>query len=191
MDFLDIAKTVGAGLFSALVPGGSVILGEINKMLPDNKKLPKSATGSDIINAVDNLSPELQAEISLRQFDVDIEQIKQSHETVRAMLASDAITPQSTRPKIAYGSFLVVGISILITVLTWSYAVLSDNSTMVKAVMGGWGFLLAVITPLVILLHAYFGVIRSENQSKVNASIGKDTQKGIIGAIGALMGKRK
>ena len=191
MDFLNIAKTVGAGIFSAVVPGGAAIISAVNASLPDEYKISGNATGEQIAEQIEKLSPELKAKVALKQFDVDITQIKEQYATVQAMLAADAITPQSTRPKIAYGSFVVVGASILITVLTWAYAVLSNNSEMVKAVMDGWPFLLAVITPLVILLHAYFGVLRNESQSKVNASIGKDTQKGIIGAMGAFMGKQK
>ena len=190
MDFLKIAKTVGAGIFSAVVPGGAGILSMVNEVLPEGSKLPANATGSQAVSAIDNLSPDLKAKVMLKKFDVNLEQIKQSHETLQTMLVSDATNPHSTRPKIALGSFRVVAISILLTVSTWTYAVFSGDKDMVSAVMNGWPFLLSVIAPLIILLQAYFGVLRKETQDKLNASNGGQSQGAVASIMGKLLGKK-
>ena len=195
MDLWEIAKSVGSGLLQTALPGvGTLIVNSINDELPEDSKLPVTATGEDAIAAIKGLPPERRADLMDRQFDVDIAQIKESHSTVRTMLESDAASPHTTRPKIAYQAFQVVGTTTLITISLWAYAVATGNDKMVKTVMDGWPFVLGVVAPLVILLHAYFGVLKQEHKNRLDAAGGMPTdpstnQSAIMGKIAKLLNR--
>ena len=184
MKLWDILKTVGGTALQIALPGtGSVIVGAINELLPDNRKLPAGANGDDINSVISKLPAEQQASLLEKEFDVKITQIQESHSTVRKMLESDVQNPHTTRPYIAKGSFLVVAFVILSTTCVWSYAVISNNHELVKIVMNGWQFQLAAIGPLVTLLWAYFGVLKQEHKTKLDAANGFSTGGGILSKI--------
>ena len=183
MKFWDIVRSVGGGIIENVVPGGNVIMGVINGLLPADKQFPVNATGLQVQDAINTLPAELQAEVKYKEFDVTLEQIKQSHDTLRTMLVSDATSSHTTRPKIAIGAFRVVAFTIIIAVSTWAYAVLSDNPALVRVVMDGWGFLLAVLAPLVTLLHAYFGVLKQEKKATLDASNGQPVNTSVVGSL--------
>jgi hypothetical protein len=186
VNLLSIIGKVGGGILRDMVPGAGAIIDTVNELLPDDKKLPASATGEQVGDAVASLPPEHRAAVMNKEFDVEITQIKEAHSTVRAMLESDAKNPQSTRPHIAKGSFYVVSFVICVVVLTWSYGVVKENENVVTAVMNGWPFVLAVIGPLVVLLHSYFGVLKQEHKQKLDAANGVATPSGVAGVVSAL-----
>ena len=190
MKLFDIIKTVGSGIISTVVPGGGAILGIVNALLPGDKQLPSNATGADMSVAVAGLSSSDRLKLEAKEFDVDITQIKESYSTVRAMLEADNANPHSTRPKIALGAFYVIAFSVVVAVDAWAYGVITGNATMVKAVMGGWQFILAIIGPLVTLLWAYFGILKAEHKNKLDAANGSSTPSGITGLISSLISRR-
>jgi len=187
MNTWDIVRTVGSGIISSVVPGGGAIVSAINAFLPKDKKLQDTATGQEAANAIQALPADKRAELMSKQFDVDITQIKESNSTLRAMLESDAKNPHSTRPYIAKGAFLVVAFSIITIISLWAISVFNNNVSTVKAVVDGWPFVLAVMTPLVTLLYAYFGVLKHEHKNKLNAASGVTEQSGITGLISAVL----
>jgi hypothetical protein len=90
----------------AELPGaGTALLSVVNEFLPEDSRLPETATGNDIENAIHSMPSESRAELIKKQFDIDITQIKESHSTIRAMLESDAKNQHTTRPWIAQQSF--------------------------------------------------------------------------------------
>ena len=96
---MDIIKTVGAGIIRETVPGGGLLLGAINAILPADKKLPDTATGQDIDYVIKGLPAESRAAILDKEFDVELTQIKESYSTLRVMLEQDAKNQHSTRPE--------------------------------------------------------------------------------------------
>lgn len=186
MKIWDFVKNVGAGIVGE-IPGGSLILGAVNALLPDDKQLPETATGQQIGDAVSSLPPEAQAELLSKEFEVDITHIKESYSTVRTMLESDAANPQSTRPHIALGSFYVVAFAVVIIVSVWAYGVAAGKDEMIRSVVDGWPFILAVLAPLVTLLHAYFGVLKREHKNRLDAAQGVSTPSGIAGILSELV----
>jgi hypothetical protein len=98
------------------------------------------------------------------------------------MLEHDAKNPHSTRPYIAKHSFHTISFVIVITVSVWAYGVFTKQAELIKAVMDGWPFVLAVIGPLVSLLWAYFGILKQESKNKLDAANGVTTQ-GPLSAI--------
>lgn len=186
MDLWSVVRAVGAGVISSVVPGGSAIIGAVNAMLPDDQKLPETATGNDVQAAIHGMPPEQAAALKSKEYDLDITQIQESNATVRAMLDSDAKNPHTTRPYIAKQAFHVVAFTCVSIITLWAVAIATDNEKMVTAIMDGWQFILAVIGPLVTLLWAYFGILRQEHRQRMNAAAGAPTHAGITGLISVL-----
>lgn len=182
MKLLKILKTVGSGIIKTMIPGSGII-DTVNALLPDSKKLSESATGNDVEKAIAGLSPEARAQVLSKQFDVDITNIEQSNETLRAMLEHDAANPQSTRPKIAYQAFQVIAVTVIVTVSMWAYAVVTENTEMVETIMDGWPFIVGVTSVLSTVLLRYFGSLDKEHQNKAKLA-GADIQTGLSGLIG-------
>ena len=183
MKVWDIVKAVGSTALNVALPGvGTAVVGLVNEFLPDDKKLPKDATGRDVEKAMLDLPPADRARIMEKQFDVEITDIKQSNETIRAMLEADAKSMHTTRPYIAKGAFQVVAFCICSIIVIWSYGVVVGDTLMVKSVTEGWPFILAVIAPLVTLLYAYFGVLKRENKDRLDA-IGGRPPGGLLGTV--------
>ena len=128
MKLWDVIRSVGSAALQVALPGtGSLIVGAVNELLPNDKKLTANATGDDISSAISSLPPAQQATILSKEFDVSITQIKESNSTVRAMLESDANNPHTTRPYIAKGAFHII--AFVIAVCTGRYRSVS-NATM-------------------------------------------------------------
>ena len=187
MNLGSILKTVGTGILTAAFPAAAPILGVVNQFLPDEMKLPDNATGTQIATAVDSLSSTDRAALMAREFDVEETQIRESYDTVRTMLESDAANPHSTRPRIALGAFHVVAFAVVVIVSAWAYGVLTDKSAIVTAVVDGWPFILAVLAPLVTLLYAYFGVLKQEHKQRMDAANGSAPPAGIAGLLTGLL----
>jgi len=190
MKIWDIVKTVGSGIIREVVPGGGLLVGAINEFLPHDKKLPSTATGNDINEAIVSLPTDERVRVLEKEFDVDITQIQESNATVRTMLEADVRNPQSTRPYIAKGAFNVVAFVVVVAVSAWSYGVFIGDTDMVTTVVNGWQFILAAIAPLVTLLWAYFGVLKTEHKNKLDAANGTTTQSGITGILSAFLSRR-
>jgi len=138
------------------------------------------------------LRPEDKAALMIKQFDVDLSLIDerknattQANDTLRVMLAQDAVTPQSTRPRIALGCFWVLAYESVGIISTWAYAVITGNYAMAQAIQDGWPFVVSVITPFVTLLWAYFGILKQENRDKLDAANNLPTRAG--GIISSLL----
>jgi len=182
----NILKTIGAGIIREVVPGGGLLLGAVNAVLPPDKQLPNTATGNDIDFVIQGLPADQRASVLEKEFDIELTQIKESHSTIRTMLEQDAKTSHSTRPKIALGAFRVVAFSCITVISVWSYGVLTGDSVLVKAVMDGWAFILAAIAPLTVLLQSYFGVLKSEHRNRLYAANGSTTS-GIASLISSII----
>lgn len=186
MKLWDIVKTVGATALNVALPGaGTAVIGLVNEFLPDGAKLPQTATGHEVENALQALPPADRAKLMERQFEVDITQIREAHSTVRSMLESDVKNPHSTRPFIALGAFWVVAFAVVTTISVWATGVVTGDSEMVETVVNGWRFILAVIGPLVSLLWAYFGILKTEHKNRLHAA-GGSPAGGLVGALAGL-----
>lgn len=185
----DVVKTVGSQVIANVVPGGSMLMGVVNELLPDDKKLPAGATGDDVQTAINSLPAADRARIMEKEIDVDLTTIRESHSTLRTALEMDAANPHSTRPYIAKHSFHVIAFTTVVTISLWAYGIYKADTAMVDSIVDGWPFLLAAIGPLVVLLHAYFGVLKQEQKNKLDAAGGKSGPSGIAGIISAVLKK--
>ena len=189
MNLWDVVKEVGGAVISNVVPGGKLLMGVVNELLPDDKKLPIGATGNDVQAAIESLPPTDRARIMEKEIDVDLTNIRETHSTVRAMLESDAKNPQTTRPYIAKHAFHVIAFSVVATTIMWGYAVAVQNAEMVKTVMDGWIFIVGVNGTLATVLLTYFGSIRKEHKQKMDAAGGNPQPGGIVGLITGLVSR--
>tara|TARA_R110000772_G_scaffold24212_9_gene64149 strand:- start:3507 stop:4076 length:570 start_codon:yes stop_codon:yes gene_type:complete len=185
MKLWDIIKNVGGAVIQTALPGaGTLIVEGVNAFLSDEDKLPVNATGDQIGEAINKLPPEQQAQVLTKEYDVKIEQIKKSYDTLQVMLEANGKSTHTTRPKIAYQAFQVIAFSTISVVGSWCFAVVSGNVEMIETIERSWLFILGVITPLVTVLHAYFGVLRDETKDRFNAAQGHK-----VDPVGGLIGK--
>jgi hypothetical protein len=189
MNLWDVIKEVGGEVIKNVVPGGAMLMGVVNELLPDDKKLPVGATGNDVKAAIESLPPTDRARIMEKEIDLDLADIRESHSTLRAMLDSDAKNPQSTRPYIAKHAFHIIAVTSVAIMAAWSYAVYSGDSVMVKQIQEGAIFVVALNGTLATLLLAYFGSIRKEHKQKMDAASGNKQPSGIAGLVSRFLQK--
>lgn len=177
MKLFDILGKVGGAIVKTVVPGGGLIVDLVNEFMPADKKLPSGATGSDMQAAVDGLPADQRAQLMDREFDVEEVQIRESNDTLRTMLESDAKSPHTTRPKIAYQSFQVVAFSNVVAISIWAWAVINSADPL-ESVTNGWPFILAITGTLTTLLLAYFGILKQEHKNRLDAATGSTPAAG-------------
>jgi hypothetical protein len=186
MDLLSIAKAVGTGVVSTMVPGGPAIVAAVNAFLPKESALPATATGTDIINVASSLPVADREKFYDMQFDVQLETIKQEGETARTMLMTEATTPHTTRPYIAKGSFQLIAVCTFLIVAGWLIAVIMKDKNMVAAITAGWPWVVGLLAPFVTLLYRYFGVLKTEQAQKLDAA-NNSPANGLASAVGGII----
>lgn len=186
----DILKNIGSGIIREAVPGGGILLDVINSALPSDKKLPTTATGAQTIDALSELPPDQQLQVLGRDFDIQEAEIRESHSTARAMLEHDANNPQSTRPRIALGCFYLLAAVTVFAMLVWGWGVVADKPEIVKAVVDGWPFVLALTGTFSTVLLRYFGAIGREQKQRLNAANGV-ADKGVLDSLVSGLFRRK
>lgn len=179
MKLLNILKQVGGGIIKSVIPGSGII-GIVNGLLSSGNKLSNDASGDDVSRAISHLPEGDRIKLLDRKFDVKIKEL----ETLQTMLTADATMPHTTRPYIAKHSFHVIAFAIVGPISIWCYAVFNAHTVMAKSIIDGWPFVLAAIGPLVYLLHAYFGILKSEQKNKLDASNGVSHAEGLGAFIG-------
>ena len=182
MNLKDILKTVGGGLISTLVPGGPAIVGLINGFLPDDKKLPETATGQQAESAISSLPPDQQAIVLSKEFDVEIEEIRGFTDRFKAMADVDK-TGHTTRPFISMMMAWCVVFAIVSTVSLYSYSIWEGDEAMITAITNGWPFIVGVLAVPSALLRSYFGMRTKEKQQKYEAATGIAPQLGMLAGL--------
>lgn len=189
MKLKQIIRRVGSNIIRNVIPGGGLLVDTINAVLPPDKALAADATGAEMAGAIDGLPPELQASMLEKRYDVDLEFTKQEGKTRRAMLAAEANSKHTTRPRIAMGCFYVVAfLSVGITV-TWIYAVLVHHHELVGEIHSGWAWVVALVAPFVTLLRLYFGDLRIEHSQRMDAARNATPRADSKGIIAQILGK--
>jgi hypothetical protein len=183
----DILKTVGTGILTAAFPAAAPVIGLVNGFLPDDKKLPETATGDQVAAAVDTLPPDKRAELMSREIDLEETWAKEKGATVRAMLEADAKNPHTTRPRVVWWAFIVVAIISLTIAGGWLFAVFSKDDKLVKTIMDGWPFVVGILAPFIGWLDRYFGKLTREHKQRMDAANGATPPAGIAGVLASLI----
>lgn len=182
MNLGDILKTVGSGLIKTLVPGGGLLIDAVNGFLPDDKKLPNTATGQDAQNAIDTLTPEQKANVLSKEYDVEIEEIRGFTDRFKAMAEVDA-SGNTTRPEIAIMMARIIAFSVITIITIFAVAVINDNKDMITEIVNGWPFVVAILGTPTALLRSYFAMRTKEKQHKYEATTGIKPQANLISAL--------
>lgn len=166
---------------SNLIPGGPAILAAVNAFLPENEKLPETATGGELAAAVEKLPPEQRASLMEKEIDLKIVQEEGWTERYKAMCSGDG---QSTRPAIALmmakvTCFVIILFTsaISIEVYLHGFDSLADNA-------GAWTIFATILGIPSSVLAKYFGELRREQQNRLGAK-----SSGIMGQILGSFGK--
>ena len=183
MKVWNILKKVGGTALRIACPAAGELIDVVNEFLPEDKKLPGDATGSQLEEAVmENLSPDQQAEIMNRKFDVEIKEIK-AHSTNLKTLAEADIAGASTRPEIAMMMAKTVVFTIIVMVSMLAVAILKNNIKMIAELAASWQLVLAIIATPCALLRAYFAMRTKEKGMRANFAAGQPPSIGKHPAI--------
>lgn len=124
---------------------------------------------NDIIAAVKLVAPSANDDDAKRVAEV-IE--AERGETTRSMLENESKSQHTTRPRIAWGCFLVLAAVSCAVVLVWAFAAVTGRTELVSAMMDGWPFVASIVLPFVTLLYGYFGILKTESRDRLNAATG-------------------
>lgn len=175
MNIGNLIKTAGGIALDAFAPGSRQL---INAFLPDDKKLPETATGKDAETALDSLPPEQKQAVLEKQIDLSIEQEKGWTARYQAMTQADG---QSTRPKIALMMAKVLAFEIMaFTVWAFVYPEQMSNPAL-------WTVFATLTGVPAGLLGKYFGELRREQRNR-QETMGAPQA---VGLLAGLMGKGK
>jgi hypothetical protein len=184
MDIWDIVKKAGTSVLTSVIPGAGIAIDLVNSFRDADDQLPNNATGKQLEDAVKSLTPEQQAQITNRKFDLEEKRIEAN---VALMNAGPA---HATRAWIAKWAFILVAVSTALVVIIWGKAVVWDKSdTMVKTIMDGWPFVAALLSPFILWLNRYFGILKQEQQDRLNAGNGGLKQGALTNIITAIRSK--
>lgn len=168
MKFTDILTSLKpfAGVAAAMIPGGPAALALVNAFLPENERLPETATGGEIQSAVDKLPPAARASLLEKEVDLKIAQEEGWTERYKAMCSGDG---QETRARIALMMAYILSFEILaFTVHIFMGGVSADMWVV-------FGTLTAIPAGV---LGKYFGDLRREQNARVGLpSVGGIVQK--------------
>lgn len=182
MNLMKILGTVGGGLISTLVPGGAAIVAGINAFLPDDKKLPENATGTQVQDAVSSLPPAQQAEILSKEYEVEIAKTE-AWADIQGHLSKADQAGASTRPQISMMMAWLVVLQVFTVCALMMASVAMVNNEILGTIKEFWPMLLASMGIPAKLLHSYFGMRTEEKKHRVQAATGVAPIAGIIASI--------
>jgi hypothetical protein len=182
---LDVLKTIGTGLISSN-PYGAAALTVVNAFLPDDKKLPTSATGEQAMQAVEQLSGAEKAQIAIAEIDLKKADIQGQTDRYVAMTKADG---QKTRAKIVLiAMYALIAIS-LIFIIAVAFVYYKDGAALAFSTEMALVFI-TVSGTFAYVIRAYFGDLKVETTSRhatSNNRLPKST--GIAGVVEALRKK--
>jgi hypothetical protein len=181
MKLKTILKAVGGRILRE-IPAVGAIMDVVEDIT--GKPVAPTDTGDDMLARL-NASPEVLE----KQFDIKLAEIEQQNETLRAMLAAEAESKHTTRPRIAFGSFVLLAIVTVAIVTGWLYAVFTSTDPLTNLV-NGWPFVATLLAPFVTVLLAYFGKLTTEHKNRLDSAHGATNAGGVAGIINAILKPR-
>lgn len=156
---INVAPTIGGLLLGNVGAAGGMLLAQL---------FGTENTPEAIAQAIET-DPKAIEKIQ----ELEKTKFEEKAKTLRAMLEGEAISKHTTRPKIAYGAFLVVSFISIGIFVVWAVAALQGNTELVQTIQDYWPFVLGLIMPFVGWLNSYFGVLRDEQKDKLDAIYGR------------------
>lgn len=175
----DILKKVGSTIIRNVIPGGGLIIDVVNGFLPKEKQLPDNATGEQVKQAVQTLPPEQQAQLYMKEIDVELAEIN-SWTQIQSSLAEADKSGASTRPQIALMMAYIVAFVVLAFSSMWIVAIFRDQIDMVQRLADAWPLMLAVVGTPTALLRAYFGMRTKEKRERYSVAMGQGKPTNVL-----------
>lgn len=178
----DLAIKAGTSVLTTLFPPAAELIPIVNGFLDDDDKLPESATGEQVTNALSKLSPEQMAMIESKKIDLQITESNNWAAVSKELSKADA-TGSTTRPKIALmfaWQVVIISNGLIFAVV---YSAITKDQTVIKAVTDSWQMILALLGPMIAVIYQYFGKRTQEKNARISAATGQDVQMGILGSI--------
>lgn len=167
----EILAKAGGVVLRNIVPGAGIVIDAINEFLPEDKKLPEDATGSQALGAVNALPADKQAALLSREYDVEIAEID-AWARVQASLAEADKANSSTRPAIAMMMARTVCFAVIVLAGMTAAAVALDKTEALRKLAEAWPLVLSVLATPTALLRAYFGMRTREKENRYAAAAG-------------------
>lgn len=168
----QILGKVGSSIIRNVVPGGGVIIDLVNGFLPQDKKLPETATGHQATQAINSLPPEVQQGIVLKELDVEIAEINAWADVQRSLADADK-AGASTRPQIALMMAKVVAFVVIAFVSILIASIFLNRVDMIKQLKDYWPLALAIIGTPTALLRSYFAMRTKEKKERYHMVSGQ------------------
>ena len=193
MKFKEILN-IGGTIASAVFPPVGLAIKAINAFLPDDKKLPETATVDDIKGRFQGLTPAQQASLYEQDIELKIAESTNWAEVAKAHEAADA-TGNTTRPEIALKmanlfvqyamwSFGLVMVAMAADILAGE---LEQNTQFTRIIMDNLAWLAAAYAvPAMNVIVSYFAK-RSDDKRARYAISGQQPIPPGVGAISALV----
>jgi hypothetical protein len=154
-----------AAVAGTLNPAVALAIKAVNSFLPDDKKLPETATGADVSAAVDTLTPDDRAEVLKMEIQLEIAREEGGTERYVAMVGADG---QSTRPRIALMMAWCVVMAIAGAMLILAYGVYRDGLVGLDNATIALAGCFAVVTAIPArVLTRYYGELRREQENRL------------------------
>lgn len=183
MKLKEILKAAGGIALDVFAPGSRQL---INAVLPADKQLGESSTGSDAELAINQLTPDQRASLLEREVDLKIAQEEGWTARYQAMCQSDG---QSTRPRIA----LMMAQALVFEILAFTVWAFWFPEQMSNPVL--WTVFGTLTGVPASLLAKYFGELRKEQRNRQEAmglppASGAGLVSGIVRAFSARAGSK-
>jgi len=148
---IDTLATV-AGIAN---PAIGAAIKAVNVFLPEDKKLPETATGADVASAIATLPPDIQMQLYSKEIDLEITESNNHAAIVKAMAEADG-PGNTTRPYIALMMAWCIVAQVVAVFLAIVMAAFDDTAG-ILALKDNWEFILVTLATPAALLRSYFG----------------------------------
>jgi hypothetical protein len=162
MKFSDVFQAIKpfASVAASFIPGGPAVVGLLNSVLPEDKKLPSAATGQQIMDAHSSLTSDQRSSLAEKKIDLKIAQEEGWTERYKAMTAADG---HSTRPKIALEVARAFLVCYILIGAAMAWAIFEEMVSLESM----WPTLLAFLGIPLGILNKYFGELRKEQSNRL------------------------
>lgn len=184
MKLASILKKFGTMALKSIPPAGTAleIIGTINSVLGPDQQLPPEATGSQALSILNGVLPEDKARVLEKEFDVELAEIQANVDITKALAEVD-IKGSSTRPYIAKSFSNVISFTVILLISMTAVSIWTSNTDMIGAIKELWPLVLAMLTPLLVVIRSYFGMRSKEKAQKYEAVAGVATPTGLLAGL--------
>uniref|UniRef100_A0A6M3IZL8 Uncharacterized protein n=1 Tax=viral metagenome TaxID=1070528 RepID=A0A6M3IZL8_9ZZZZ len=165
MQLGEILTKVGSTVLKNVIPGAGIVIDLVNEFLPNDKKLPGTATGADIKGAVDSLPPEQRNQLMMKELDVEIKQEEEFTKRFEVLAKADE-SGSTTRPQIALMMSQATCFAIVAFISFVCIAIYNDKWATIDKLSNSWELITVILGIPSALLRSYFAMRNDEKKTR-------------------------